>query len=157
MNKKRIWAVIATVAALVLGFILYRQLLPGEYVPSDDEIALNIQFDIGEDVGLLVFDYRADDSEMSGGISNADRSLMKHDDEIVQVWNRQELQCSADSTALWIQFRLITEYVEPNYENIYPEGITEYMAPIAWEARFGESYAITITGDKAGGYKAVLN
>ena len=56
-----------------------------------------------------------------------------------------------------MQFRIITEYVDPNYENVYPDDITKYMEPISWKANFGESYFITITGDKTNGYKAVLN
>ena len=45
----------------------------------------------------------------------------------------------------------------PNYENVYPDDITKYMEPISWEAHFGESYCITITGDQTNGYQAVLN
>ena len=67
-----------------------------------------------------------------------------------------------DSTALASAIvrcclRIITEYVDPNYENIYPENITRYTDPIAWEAHLGQSYFITITGDKANGYTAVLS
>lgn len=157
MNRKRIWITIAIVAVLGLGFILYRQIIPHKYVPADDEIALHIQLDTKEDVGLLVFDYRADDSEHSGGISNADKSLIKHDSDNVQVWNKQELNSSSDTVELSIQFRIITEYVNPNFENIYPEDLTKYLDPISWQAHFGESYFVTITGDKTSGYKAVLN
>lgn len=56
-----------------------------------------------------------------------------------------------------MQIRIITEYMDPNYENIYPEDITRYVDPVSWEAHFGESYFVTITGDKASGYKAVLS
>ena len=56
-----------------------------------------------------------------------------------------------------MQFRIITEYVEPNFENVYTEDITKYAEPISWEAHFGESYFITITGDKTTGYKVALN
>lgn len=157
MNKTGIVMAIAAVIVLGLGFILYEQTTPSEYVPADDEIALHIQLDTGEDVGLLVFDYRADDHEYSGGMSNADKSLIKHDSDNIQVWNKQQLKSSSDSVELSIQFRIITEYVDPNYENIYPEDITRYMDPISWEAHFGESYIVTITGDKTSGYKAVLN
>ena len=73
------------------------------------------------------------------------------------VWNKEELNNISDTFELSMQFRIITEYVAPNYENIYPDVITKYMEPISWEARFGESYFITITGDKTNGYKAVLN
>ena len=159
MNKKRIGIAAAIAAVLALGFILYNQAIySGEYVPAGDEIALNIQLDTGEDVGLLVFDYRVDGHEYSGGMSNADKSLIKHDERLIEVWNRETLQCSADTVEFSIQFRIITEYVEPNFENIYEEDITQYIkAPVSWEARFGESYLITITGDRANGYQAVLS
>lgn len=45
----------------------------------------------------------------------------------------------------------------PNYENIYPEDITSYIDPISWEAQFGKSYYITVSGDKTSGYTAILN
>ncbi len=157
MNKKSVWIAIAIAVALGLGFILCRQMISDEYVPADDEIALHIQLDTKEDVGLLVFDYRADDCEYSGGMSNADKSLLKHDSDNILVWNKQELNSSSDTVELSIQFRIITEYVDPNYENIYPEDFTKYIDPISWKAHFGESYFITITGDKISGYKAVLN
>lgn len=157
MNKKRIWTVIAAAAVLGLGFLLFKQILPARYVPADDEIALHIQLNTKEDIGLLVYDYRADDAEMSGGISNANKSRIKHGSDIIQVWSRQELHSSSDTVALWFQFRVITEYVDPNYENMYPEDITAYMDPIAWKAHFGETYSITITGDKRSGYQAALN
>ena len=56
MNKKKIKIATAIVVALGLGFIFYNQTIPDEYVPDDNEIALHIQFDINEDIGLLVYD-----------------------------------------------------------------------------------------------------
>jgi len=156
MNKKGIVTAIAAVIVLGLGFILYEQSTPDEYVPADDEIVLRVQLDIKEDVGLLIFDYNADGHEYSGGMSNADKSLIKRYSENILVWNQQQLNSSSDTVELSVQFRIITEYVEPNYENIYPEDITRYMEPISWEAHFGESYAITITGDQTSGYQVVL-
>lgn len=158
MNKKRIGVAAAIVIIMGLGFILYNQTIPGDYVPTGDEIALYIQLDTKEDIGLLVFDYSANGSKQSGGMSNADKSLMKHDERLINVWNKETLQCSADTVKLSIQFRIVTEYIDPNYENIYPEDITKYIdGPISWEAHFGESYFITITGDKTNGYKAILD
>ena len=150
MNKKRIMIAVGIVAVAVLGlsFLLYRQLFPGEYVPADDEIALHVHLQTTEDIGLLVYDYRANGHEYSGGMSNADRSLIKRGSDIVIVWKKEELNCSSDTVALTVQFRIITEYVDPNFENIYPEDITRYIDPISWEAHFGESYFITITDDK---------
>ncbi len=158
MSKKKISVVLTAMIILGLGFILYQQIGANRYVPADDEIALHIQLDIDRDIGLLVFDYRADGQEYSGGISNADRSPMKNNSDMIQVWNRQELNGSSDTVELSIQFRMITKYVEPNYENIYPEDMIEYVgSPISFNAHFGEEYFIAITGDQASGYKAVLN
>ena len=157
MNKKRTGIVIAIVVVFGLLFILCSQTIPDEYMPADDEIALHIQLDIKEDVGLLVFDYRADGHKYSGGTSNADKSLIKHNSDRIVVWNKQQLNSSSSTVEVSMQIRIITEYMDPNYENIYPEDITRYVDPVSWEAHFGESYFVTITGDKASGYKAVLS
>ena len=155
--KKIIRIAAAAVIVLGLSLVIYNQIIPDEYVPADDEIALHLKLDTEEDVGLLVYDYRAGSHEYSGGISNADGSLIQHDSDNIVVWNREELNLSSDSFELTMQLRIITEYVAPNYENVYPDDITKYMEPISWEAHFGESYCITITGDQRNGYQAVLN
>ena len=157
MKKKVIGIIAAIVVVMGLGLVVYNQIIPNEYVPADDEIALHLQLDTEEDVGLLVYDYRADSHEYSGGISNADGSLLKRDSDNIVVLHKEELNNIPETFEISMQFRIITEYVAPNYENIYPEDITRYLEPVSWEARFGESYFITITGDKTGGYKAVLN
>ena len=156
MKKKIIGIIVAIVIVLGLSLVVYNQIIPNEYVPAADEIALHIQLETGEDIGLLVYDYRVNGHEYSGGISNADRSLIKHDSDNIVVWNREELNHPSDSFEVSMQFRIITEYVVPNYENVYPDDITKYMEPISWEAHFGESYFITITGDQTNGYEAVL-
>ena len=148
---------VATVIVLGLSLVVSNLIIPNEYVPADDEIALHIQLDTEEDIGLLVYDYRADGHEYSGGISNADGSLIQRGSDNIVVWNKEELNNPSDTFELSMRFRIITEYVAPNYENVYPDDITRYMEPIAWEARLGESYYIAITGDKANGYQAVLN
>ena len=155
--KKIIGIAAAAVIVLGLSLVVYNQIIPDEYVPADDEIALHLKLDTEEDVGLLVYDYRAGSHEYSGGISNADGSLIQHDSDNIVVWNREELNLSSDPFELTMQLRIITEYVAPNYENVYPDDITKYMEPISWEAHFGESYCITITGDQTNGYQAVLN
>lgn len=149
MKKKIIRIIITIVIVLVLSLIVYNQIIPNEYVPAGDEIVLHIQLNTEEDIGLLVYDYRADSHEYSGGISNADGSLIKHDSDNIVVWNKEELNDLSDTFELSMQFRIITEYMAPNYENVYPDDITKYMEPISWEARFGESYFITITDDKS--------
>ena len=156
MKKKIMGIIVVIVIVLGLSLVIYYQIVPDEYVPAADEIALHIQLDTEEDIGLLVYDYRAEGHEYSGGISNADGSLIKHDSDNIVVWNKEELNTFSDTFELSMQFRIITEYVTPNYENIYPDDITKYMEPISWDANFGESYFITITGDKTNGYKAIL-
>ena len=155
--KKIIGMAAAAVIVLGLSLVIYNQIIPDEYVLADDEIALHLKLDTEEDVGLLVYDYRAGGHEYSGGISNADGSLIQHDSDNIVVWNREELNLSSDPFELTMQLRIITEYVAPNYENVYQDDITKYMEPISWEAHFGESYCITITGDQTNGYQAVLN
>lgn len=156
--KKKILGIIAAAAIVLgLGLVVYHQAIPDGYVPADDEIALHIQLDTEEDVGLLVYDYRADGHEYSGGISNADGSFIKRDSDNIVVWNQEELNILSDAFALSMRLRIITEYVPPNYENVYPDDLTRYMEPISWEAHFGTSYFITITGDRTKGYRAVLN
>lgn len=157
MNKKAIGIIAVIVIVLGLSLAAYNQIIPGKYVPAADEIALHIQLDTEEDVGLLVYDYRANSHEYSGGISNANKSLIRRDSDNIVVWNKDELNHLSDTFELSIQFRIITEYVAPNYENIYPDDITKFVEPISWEAHYGETYSITITGGKAYGYKAVLN
>ena len=125
MKKKIIGMIVAIVLVLGLGLAAYNQIIPNEYVPAADEIALHIQFDTEEDIGLLVYDYRADSHAYSGGISNADGSLIKHDSDNIVVWNKEDLNHLSDTFELSIQFRIITEYVAPNYENIYPDDITK--------------------------------
>ena len=157
MKKKVIGIIAAIVVVLGLSLVVYNQIVPNEYVPAADEIALHLQLDTEEDIGLLVYDYRADSHEYSGGISNADGSLIKHDSDNIVVLHKEELNNIPETFELSMQFRIITEYVAPNYENVYPDDITKYLDPISWEAHFGESYFITITGDQTNGYKAVLN
>lgn len=157
MKKKVIGIIAAIVVVMGLGLVVYNQIIPNEYVPADDEIALHLQLDTEEDVGLLVYDYRADSHTYSGGISNADGSLLKRDSDNIVVLHKEELNNIPETFELSMQFRIVTEYVAPNYENGYPDDITKYMEPISWEAHLGESYFITITGDKAKGYQAVLN
>ena len=116
MKKKVIGIVAAIVVVLGLSLVVYNQIIPNEYVPADDEIALHLQFDTEEDIGLLVYDYRVDSHEYSGGISNADGSLIKRDADNIVVLNKEELNNIANTFELSMQFRIITEYVAPNYE-----------------------------------------
>ena len=155
MNKK-IFSIIIVFILLGLSIVIYTEMIPDDYVPKDDEIAINIKLDTKEDIGLIIFDYIVDNHEYSGGISNANKSLIKNNSDNIYVWNKQDLNTTSDSIDIMIQFRIVTEYVDPNFENIYPEDITKYLNPISFKANFNESYYINITGDNVNGYEAKL-
>ena len=89
MKKKIFAGILALAAVLALVCIIFAQGGSGTYLTAADEIALRIQLDTKEDVGLLVYDYRAEDRDYSGGISNADGSLLPSDSENMVVWNRE--------------------------------------------------------------------
>ena len=144
---------------LALSLMLAMQGCSSDSIPAagDDEIQLRIQMNVKEDIGLLIIDYDADGTGGSGGTSNADKSLLKHDELIVYTLDRQSFDNRTEIDNLSIQFSIITEYVDPNYENIYPEEYTVPLEAISFEADYGETYCIVITGDKANGYTAVLD
>ena len=161
MKKKKIGIIVVAVVAL-LALIIYIKFFPREFKVGNDEIALRIQLDIDEDIGLLVYDYTIDGHDYSGGTSNADKSKIKHNDEIIEVWDREmltqdsEKEDKSDSFQWRIRFRIITDYVDPNFENVYPEEITCYLDPIEWTATIGHEYKFTITGNKKDGYGVEL-
>ena len=144
---------------LALSLMLIMPGCSSDSIPEagDDEIQLRIQMDVKEDIGLLIIDYDADGTGGSGGTSNADKSMLKHDELIVYTLDRQSFDNRTEIDNLSIQFSIITEYVDPNYENIYPEEYTVPLEAISFEADYGETYCIVITGDKANGYTAVLD
>nr|WP_072515008.1 hypothetical protein [Ndongobacter massiliensis] len=154
--KKRIFITLAVFCFLAFGYVIHEYIKPSEYIPTQDEIALKIQFNVKEDIGLLVFDYVVNGHEFSSGIANTDRSLIKHDEQIIHVWNKEELQAGSGPLDLSIKFRIITEYMDPNFENSYPEELTKVLEPIFWKAEFGKMYEIIISGDKINGYTAGL-
>ena len=49
---------------------------------AEDEIKLIIQLDLKEDIGLLILDNNLNGVETSGGISNADKTTLKHDEAL---------------------------------------------------------------------------
>lgn len=148
----RIGIIFLTICALGAGILFFAS-DETEFTAGEDEIALLIHMNIAEDIGLLVYDYSANGVPQSGGISNADRSLIGRDDTLILSWNRQDLRCDSDALELTVQFRIITEYVDPNFENIYPESITKTLEPISFTAQFAETYSFAIIGDRQSGYR----
>ena len=146
--KKRLIAAFCAGILLAMSGCTQQGGEPAETVGA--EIALRIQMDVEEDIGLLLIDYEAGASSGSGGTSHADKSPIERDELLFYTFGEQDVE------NLSLTFTVVTEYVDPNYENVYPEEYTKPAGEVALQARFGETYSITITGDKTGGYTAAL-
>lgn len=157
-NKKIIIFVICVLVVFFLTFTLFFNNKSNKFNVAKDEIALQIKLDTKEDIGLIVYDYSVSGKEHSAGISNADKSLIKNNDVIIQTMSKKhEFDNLSNIEDLTLKFTIITKYIDPNYDNIYPEKYTKIIeTPISIKAHFGELYYITITGDKVNGYKATL-
>ena len=154
MKHKTIKIFIIIIILLILSFLLIKYLKNNEYNTPLEEITLEIKLDLKEDIGLIIIDYEVDDISGSGGISNANKTLISHNDTLTYTLNKQEFNNLSNIENLIINFKIITKYIDPNYENIYPEEYTSTMSPIQIKAHYGETYHITITGDKTNGYIA---
>ena len=120
------------------------------------EINLRIQLDVGEDIGLFLIGSEFDGNQESGGCSNADRSMIKKDEMLYWSIDRRRCDNCPDSVLLKLDFSVVTEYCDPNYENTYPEEYVVPIEPLTFPASFGKSYRIRITGDKTIGYRAEM-
>lgn len=154
MKHKIIKTFIIIIVILILFFSLIKYLKNKEFIPALEEITLKIKLNLKEDIGLIIVDYTVDDVSGSGGISNANKTLISHNDTLTYTLNKQEFKSLTNIENLIIKFKIITKYINPNYENIYPEEYTSIIAPIQIKAHYGETYKITITGDKTNGYIA---
>ncbi len=152
--SKRTKLAMGIIPSFILLLYVYQAFTDVPFEVAADEVALEIQLDIGEDIGLFVVDHEVGDTRGSGGVSNADKSLLKHDDRILYTFDQRDLDARTDLSGMTIQFTIITEYVDPNYENVYPPEYTQTLEPFVLDAKWGESYLITIQGDKINGYTA---
>ena len=149
--KKAAAAVCAAILALSLPGC------GGQYTSAEDEIALQIQLDLDEEIGLLVIDYAAGESSGSGGVSNADKSPLKRDELLFYTLERRFFEEPSAVDSLRLTFTFITEYADPNYENVYPEEYTVPAGEVSLNAEFGGVYSIAITGGRESGYRAALS
>ena len=134
------------------GCNLYEDAPP---VAEEDEIKVLINLDLNEDIGLLLTKYTVNGKEGMSGNSNADKSMLQRDStNLVWSYNKEFLDNPANIVDVTLQFIIVTEYFEPDYEFDYPD---EYLIPvdaISFSAEFGETYYVTITGDQVNGYQA---
>lgn len=80
--------------------------------------------------------------------------IRKDSDDNYIVLNRTELDDAEEPVHVKLLFRLITEYTDPNFENIYPEEITESIAPLDLTVSYGQMFNLYITGNRDDGYQA---
>lgn len=130
--------------------------MPASIQANENEIKLKIQLDLKEEIGLFLIESDIDGQTEIGGTSNADKSMIRHDDVIYWTLDKQYYENAPDSFSLSLRFSVVTKYFEPIYGNDYPEEYKEPLDEISFPAQFGEVYCIRITGDKAGGYQAFL-
>ena len=134
------------------GCNLYEDAPP---VAEEDEIKVLINLDLNEDIGLLLTKYTVNGKEGMSGNSNADKSMLQRDStNLVWSYNKEFFDNPANIVDVTLQFIIVTEYFEPDYEFDYPD---EYLIPvdaISFSAEFGETYYVTITGDQVNGYQA---
>ena len=149
--------ILTVISALVIALFVREWYFSRPFVPAEDEIALYFTLNTEEDVGLIVFDYTANGRDFSGGVSNANRTPLKKGEVIIDTRSREELECEGTTVRLTFELRIITEYVDPNYENIYPEEITRRLQPVSWTAAFGTAYDVVITGSKTKGYTVAVS
>lgn len=126
--------------------------------PGDDEILLKIALDLEEDVGLILIDTVINGRNSTGGVSNANATMIKRNDVIYWSISRKDHNVGEDvsSTVLSVRIRVVTKYFTPNYENDYPEQYVMPTEALTFSVSFGSSYGITVTGNNVKGYTARL-
>ena len=132
-------ALLVFLCAAVLFWFWWNQPIGGPEAVSEDEIALRIKLDTREDIGLLLIDYDANGSGGRGGMSNANKSLIKHDEQLFYTLPRHAFDDPSDVENLSIRFTVITQYFEPNFDEIYPAEYTIPLDAISLNADFGKS------------------
>ena len=155
MRSKAILAVLLVILCAAILFWWTQSNDPPAEV-AEDEIALRIRLNTKEDFGLLLIDYDANGSGGRGGISNANKSLIKRNELLFYSLPKHAFGDPPDVENLSIQFTVVTEYFEPNFDEIYPAEYTIPLDAISLNADFGKAYSIIIHGDMANGYQAIL-
>lgn len=158
MMKKKVLVITGVAFALMVIFVCINLIINNTPPKAaDNEIMVNIQLDIDEDIGLFLIDYDVNESAGEGGISNADKTMIKKDStDLYWTFNSEFLDNPVETAKVKLLFTIVTKYFTPNYENIYPEEYMIPLDPISFKANFGQIYLVTITGNKHNGYHATL-
>ena len=154
MRKKLVLFI--PLSLLLLVFLLYAgSCFDRPPQPAGNEILLKIRLDLREDIGLLLIDHSVDGKEGSGGMSNADKSLLRRDELLYWSFEKSP-DDTAETAEVAVRFTVVTEYADPNFDNIYPEETMIALEPLSFSARYGNTVSIRIEGDRETGYRAIL-
>lgn len=155
MHRKKIIFLIILLS-IILYIIINKNNKVEETEPSDEEIFFHINLDVPKDFGLLLIEYETKGASGSGGVSNANKSLIKHNDKLTYSLSKQDFDNATDITDLTLTFKIVTEYVDPNCEDNYPASSIITLNPVQINAHYGNTYHITITSDE-NSYQSILS
>lgn len=142
-----------TAATALLFFILIIAAACAARQAGTDELTLKIKLNLKEDIGLLLIDWQFGGEEGSGGMSNADKTLISKDETLWFKLDKERFETDGRDT-MEAAFTISTEYFDPNYENDYPQEYLIKIKPLEFEAAFGNTYDILISEED--GYSAAL-
>ena len=155
--RKRI-PILALLSIAVICVVIGVNHLWKSPLQSENEIKVNIQLDLTEDIGLFLINYDVNGITGAGGISNANKSMINKDShDIYWSFSKEQLGAPVETANVMLQFTIVTEYFDPNYDNIYPEEYMVPIEPISFQGKFGELYHVIVTGNKVNGYHAGVN
>ena len=142
------------------SLIAERSLRRAGFVPGfeadEDKITLQIQLDLQEDIGLFLREAEAPGFSVVGGQSNADRTLIRRDELLYDSFTRWQFETPGEPKEITLRFSVVTEYVDPNFENDYPDELVTSLDPVTVSARFGDTVRIVVHGGHDTGYWAEL-
>ena len=138
--------------------IAERSLRRAGFVPGfeaeEDKISLQIQLDLEEDIGLFLREAEAPGFSVTGGQSNADRTLIRRDELLYDSFTRRQFETPDEPKKISIRFSVVTEYMDPNFENNYPDELVRSLDPVTVSACFGDTVRIVVHGGRDSGYWA---
>ena len=145
---------------------------------TENEIKVNIRLNLDEDIGLLIYEQDVNGIQRFGGLSNANRSMIKKDDHYLywdfdrELYSEEanydasnhedgasavsDVNSMPDTVPVTLRFTVVTKYYEPNYDNDYPEEDMVPMNEVTFMADFGTTYVLEITGNRTDGYHAEI-
>ncbi|MBD5560964.1 MAG: hypothetical protein HDQ87_11580 [Clostridia bacterium] len=158
MEKGRLWARALAVLTAAVGLAALMGCQATEPEPTSEELMLVIDLDTEDDIGLLVIDYEGEGVEGSGGVSNADKTVLRRGEKLFFTLDKeQEHYDDPDKLEnLTVRFSVVDPGIEPNIDNVYPAESVSPLEPVTVPVSFGESAHLAVRGSRPDGYTAEL-